>query len=77
MADWLAGLRFGRDIVSLEDARRPRAEFLNGGVPQRHSTLMCDESDANALIDMPQTPKRSDPHTFIARPFCALSDHPD
>ena len=64
-----AGLRFGRDIVSLEDARRPRAELLNGRVPQWHSTLMCDESDANASTCRKPRAKRSDPHTCVAGPL--------
>ena len=33
LADWLPGMLFGRDIVSLESVQRPRAAFVQGGSP--------------------------------------------
>jgi len=51
MAGWLASLRFGRDIVSVEDARHPRTAFVQRGIPQSHSTFDCDESTASAMVD--------------------------
>ena len=41
LSGWLATLRFGRDIVSVEDARHPRAAFVQGGIPQRHSVVIA------------------------------------
>ena len=49
MAGWLASLRFGRDIVSVEDVRHPRAAFVQAGIPQQHSVFVCDESRTNAV----------------------------
>src|SRR5579872_4119136 len=43
LAGWLISLMFGRDIVSVEDARHPRIAFLYGGIPQRRPATMCDE----------------------------------
>jgi NADH dehydrogenase len=37
LAGWLASVRFGRDIVSIEDVQHPRAAFVRGGFP-RNST---------------------------------------
>ena len=44
LTGWLASVRFGRDIVSIENARHPRAAFLHGGVPEHHSTYMCEDA---------------------------------
>ena len=46
LAGWLASLRFGRDIVSVEDARHPRAAFVHRGIPQSRSTFDCDEGSS-------------------------------
>jgi NADH dehydrogenase len=51
LAGWLASARFGRDIVSVDAARHPRAAFLNHGFPQRHAIFDCDEGTANVVID--------------------------
>lgn len=51
LAGWLASLRFGRDIVSVEDARHPRAAFIQGGIPQSHSAFDCDEGATNAMVE--------------------------
>ena len=44
------GALFGRDIVSVEDAKHPRAAFVWGGIPEHHSTDMCDESTASESV---------------------------
>jgi NADH:ubiquinone reductase (H+-translocating) len=51
MAGWLASLRFGRDIVSVEDVRHPRAAFAQAGIPQQHSLFVCNESRTNAVAE--------------------------
>jgi NADH:ubiquinone reductase (H+-translocating) len=51
MAGWLASLRFGRDIVSVEDVRHPRAAFVQAGIPQQHSLFVCNESRTNAVAE--------------------------
>jgi NADH:ubiquinone reductase (H+-translocating) len=51
MAGWLASLRFGRDIVSVEDVRHPRTAFVQGGIPQQHPLFVCDESRTNAVAE--------------------------
>lgn len=44
LAGWLASARFGRDIVSMEDARHPQAAFAAGGVFERNSHVRHDEA---------------------------------
>jgi NADH dehydrogenase len=51
LAGWLASIRFGRDIVSIEDARRPRAAYVQGGIPQQYLTPTCDDSAAKAIAE--------------------------
>jgi NADH dehydrogenase len=51
LAGWLASLRFGRDIVSVDDARHPRAAFVQGGIPQSHSSFDCDEGATNTMVE--------------------------
>jgi len=34
LAGWLVSVRFGRDIVSIEDEKHPRAAFVRGGFPR-------------------------------------------
>jgi NADH dehydrogenase len=43
LAGWLTSALFGRDIVSLEDARHPRAAFIGGGIPEHHSLFASNE----------------------------------
>ena len=50
LAGWLVSALFGRDIVSVEDAKHPRAAFVWGGIPEHHSTDMCDESTASESV---------------------------
>jgi NADH dehydrogenase len=50
-AGWLVSAFFGRDIVSIEDAQRPTAAFVRGGMPQHHTTFIYDESTTNEAAD--------------------------
>lgn len=43
LAGWSVSVLFGRDIVSIEDAQHPRAAFVRGGIPERHTAFMDDE----------------------------------
>ena len=47
LASWLISALFGRDIVPIVDVKHPRAAFVQEGMPEHHSTDMCDESTAN------------------------------
>jgi NADH dehydrogenase len=52
LTGWLISALFGRDIVSIVDVKHPRAAFMREGMPEHHSTDMCDESTANEeLVD--------------------------
>jgi NADH dehydrogenase len=50
LAGWLISVRFGRDIVSVEDAQRPRAAFVRGGIPEHHATFMYNESTNKEVV---------------------------
>jgi NADH dehydrogenase len=50
LAGWMASLRFGRDIVSVEDARHPRAAFVQRGIPGHRSSFTCDEHATSAMV---------------------------
>lgn len=51
LAGWSVSALFGRDIVSLEDEQHPRAAFIRGGIPEHHTTFMCDESTKNEMLN--------------------------
>ena len=51
LAGWFASVLFGRDIVSIEDARYPRAAFIRGGIPEHHPAFMRDESPKNEMVE--------------------------
>jgi hypothetical protein len=52
LADWLVSALFGRDIVSVEDARHPRAAFVLGRMPERHTSMMYEDSTKNKVVDI-------------------------
>lgn len=52
LAGWLASAVFGRDIVSVEDARHPRAAFMGGGIPERHTLFACDDTNSSRVGDV-------------------------
>lgn len=49
LAGWSVSVLFGRDIASVEDAQHPRKAFVRGGLPERHTTFMYDESAKTRL----------------------------
>jgi NADH:ubiquinone reductase (H+-translocating) len=51
LAGWSVSALFSRDIVSIEDAQRPTAAFVRGGMPEHHTTLIHDESTRNQVAD--------------------------
>jgi NADH dehydrogenase len=52
LAGWLVSALFGRDIVSVEDARHPRAAFIEGGIPEHHALFTCDQSRTDEVRDI-------------------------
>jgi len=51
LADWCLSFLSGRDIVSVEDAQHPRAAFVRAGIPQHHTTFLCDESTTANVVN--------------------------